>query len=182
MAVLCFWGGQSSGSYLNDVWRSTDNGETWTQVNANAEWLVRGMHTSKVMPDGSILVLGGVNGSLYYNDVWRLMPAGSSMQNPSHIYTTGGTYQVSLQAYHAEEYNSTRKTAYISVISTPVAKFSANRTSGIGSLAVLFTDHSSNSPTEWAWNFGDGSSSTLQNPEHLYCFTWFLHRFPDCNE
>ncbi len=36
-----------------------------------------------------------------------------------------------------------------------------------GSL-VTFTDQSSGSPTDWYWLFGDGQSSTLQNPTHSY--------------
>ena len=33
---------------------------------------------------------------------------------------------------------------------------------------VNFTDNSSGVPTQWNWNFGDGSSSSLQNPTHSY--------------
>ena len=35
-------------------------------------------------------------------------------------------------------------------------------------LRVSFTDTSTNSPTSWLWNFGDGSTSTAQNPVHDY--------------
>jgi len=52
---------------------------------------------------------------------------------------------------------------------TPVADFSANTTSGNAPLNVQFTDTSSNYPTSWIWDFGDGSStSTEQNPTHTY--------------
>ncbi len=33
---------------------------------------------------------------------------------------------------------------------------------------IAFSDQSSNSPTNWLWNFGDGNTSTLQNPTHFY--------------
>ncbi len=50
----------------------------------------------------------------------------------------------------------------------PVAAFSASPTSGYAPLTVKFTDQSTNSPTAWNWNFGDGNTSTLQNPTHTY--------------
>jgi uncharacterized repeat protein (TIGR01451 family) len=51
---------------------------------------------------------------------------------------------------------------------TPVANFTADKTSGSDSLTVKFTDSSSNYPTSWAWDFGDGTTSTEQNPTHTY--------------
>jgi len=48
---------------------------------------------------------------------------------------------------------------------TPVASFTEDQTSGTSPLAVQFYDTSSNVPTSWLWEFGDGSSSTMQNPE-----------------
>ncbi|WP_442919718.1 PKD domain-containing protein, partial [Methanomethylovorans sp.] len=50
----------------------------------------------------------------------------------------------------------------------PVAAFTANVTSGTAPLTVSFTDQSTYSPTQWAWNFGDGQNSNLQHPIHTY--------------
>ncbi|MCB0428657.1 MAG: PKD domain-containing protein [Flavobacteriales bacterium] len=55
------------------------------------------------------------------------------------------------------------------VTSTPPATdFVADITDGCGSLTVKFTDMSANNPTQWSWDFGDGGSSTQQNPTHTY--------------
>ncbi|MCU0476959.1 MAG: PKD domain-containing protein, partial [Anaerolineae bacterium] len=35
-------------------------------------------------------------------------------------------------------------------------------------LQVTFTDTSTKSPTRWLWDFGDGNTSTAQNPTHTY--------------
>ncbi len=50
----------------------------------------------------------------------------------------------------------------------PVVAFTANVTTGETPLAVQFTDLTTHSPTAWAWDFGDGGTSTLQNPTHTY--------------
>ena len=50
----------------------------------------------------------------------------------------------------------------------PVANFTGNPTSGAAPLTVMFTDTSSGSPTSWSWTFGDGGTSTAQNPSHVY--------------
>ncbi|MDY9927291.1 PKD domain-containing protein, partial [Methanosarcina sp.] len=49
----------------------------------------------------------------------------------------------------------------------PVANFTTDLTSGYAPLSVQFTDTSKNA-TSWKWNFGDGESSTEQNPTHNY--------------
>ncbi len=50
----------------------------------------------------------------------------------------------------------------------PKADFSASLTVGDAPLDVTFTDLSSQSPTNWSWDFGDGASSGDQNPTHQY--------------
>ena len=53
--------------------------------------------------------------------------------------------------------------------SGPTASFTANPTSGSAPLTVQFSDTSTGSPTNWDWNFGDGSpDGTAQNPSHTY--------------
>ncbi len=52
----------------------------------------------------------------------------------------------------------------------PDARFTGEPTFGVNPLSVQFTDGSTNSPTSWLWDFGDGNTTgnNLQNPEHLY--------------
>ena len=50
---------------------------------------------------------------------------------------------------------------------TPVANFSSNVTSGYPPLSVQFNDLSKNA-TNVSWDFGDGNTSTQQNPIHTY--------------
>ena len=105
--------------------------------------------------------------------VWSFGDGGSSTsQNPSHTYTSAGTYTVTLTATNAAGSNTVTETGYISVdLSIPVASFTANVTEGPEPLTVNFTDTSTNSPTSWIWEFGDGYTSSDQNVTHSYTST-----------
>ena len=50
----------------------------------------------------------------------------------------------------------------------PVADFSASTVTPCQNESVTFTDLSTESPTGWSWNFGDGFVSSSQNPSHAY--------------
>jgi len=58
-----------------------------------------------------------------------------------------------------------------SLVSPPTVNFIADITEGLEPLNVIFTDASiagSGSITDWLWDFGDGNTSILQNPQHIY--------------
>jgi len=95
----------------------------------------------------------------------------SSSKNPSHEYTAAGSYTVSLTATSPYGSDAETKANYITVNPTvypPVADFSGTPTSGAAPLTVAFTDASTNTPTAWSWSFGDGGTSTVQNPSHVF--------------
>ncbi|WP_236610359.1 PKD domain-containing protein [Methanosphaerula palustris] len=97
----------------------------------------------------------------------------STTQSPSHTYTVAGNYTVNLTATNASGSNTSVRTNYITVTGSetptaPVANFNANITNGTAPLAVQFTDLSTGAPVTWSWDFGDGNTSTVQNPAYTY--------------
>lgn len=52
--------------------------------------------------------------------------------------------------------------------SPPIAEFLMSTTTPLFNSEVQFTDLTQNLPNGWDWDFGDGNSSTLQNPTHAY--------------
>lgn len=96
----------------------------------------------------------------------------SLLRNPSTTYFNAGTYTVKLVVRNAAgNADSLTKTDYITVYPAPTAAFTSDKTTGCFPLSVSFTDGSgANSGTiaSWFWDFGDGNTSTQQNPSHVY--------------
>ncbi len=95
----------------------------------------------------------------------------STEQNPVHTYSKAGKYTVTLTAKNIIGSNTVTKYDYVYVINgleAPVTAFSASPVTGTAPLNVSFSDRSTGSPTSWKWNFGDGNTSTEQNPVHVY--------------
>jgi PKD repeat protein len=67
-----------------------------------------------------------------------------------------------------------RITGYTQTCQPVIANFSAEPTSGLAPLEVHFTDLSTGNPISWFWNFGDDSTSTTQNPIHVYSDTGYF--------
>lgn len=89
----------------------------------------------------------------------------STLQNPVHAYENCGAYQVSLIAGNV--CGSDTLVQEVSVISFPTAIFDFQ----VDGLELILQNQSTNGDS-WLWNFGDGQTSTLQNPPpHVYADT-----------
>jgi len=91
-----------------------------------------------------------------------------------HTYAFPGSYCVSMTARNAVGQETLTKPGYIQVSpsgSPPIAFFTMRPMSGVAPLTVSFTDRSMGAPLAWEWDFGDGTTSTEQNPVHTYTTT-----------
>ncbi len=87
----------------------------------------------------------------------------SDLPNPQHTYAVPGVYTTCLTASGlcgSDQYCDTIPVA----CSPPLVGFSAQSEG----LAVTFQDDSGSSVIEWFWDFGDGNTSTKENPQHTY--------------
>ncbi|MDD3621012.1 MAG: PKD domain-containing protein [Methanofollis sp.] len=92
----------------------------------------------------------------------------STKENPVHVYADEGTYSVTLTVQNeAGEDTLVREDLIVVGYPQPVASFTAAPSSGEAPLSVQFTDTSLHA-TECAWTFGDGETSTEENPVHVY--------------
>jgi PKD repeat protein len=92
-----------------------------------------------------------------------------NLQNPSHLYTVPGNYSAVFKVTDAE-FSTCSKAIAILVEGPPSCSGMAVPPVGPPPLAVSFAGLASGgqSPYTYAWNFGDGYTSTDQNPTHTY--------------
>ena len=113
---------------------------------------------------------------------WDFGDPSSGLANTStdsiakHRFTAPGIYSVKLKVTEQRACtDSITMTNYIDVRG-PIVNFNNNKAQICSGMTVNFTDASSKTATDTAdpllntylWSFGDGSSSTLQNPTHTF--------------
>jgi gliding motility-associated-like protein len=106
---------------------------------------------------------------------WDFGDGGTAfVQNPTHTYTVQGTYTVKLMITTSTGCRDTLTlNSAVRVGSKPVANFTANPNPVCARQPVQFTDLSVPAD-EWHWDFGDGTTSTLQNPLHVFTDTGYF--------
>jgi len=93
----------------------------------------------------------------------------STSQNPKHTYNLTGYYSVSLKVTGPWGSDSVAVDSMIHVgFSKPIAVFSADTTWGDAPLTVQFSDWSHGEISQYAWDFGDGETSTEVHPVYVY--------------
>jgi PKD repeat protein len=104
---------------------------------------------------------------------WMFGDGGSStQQNPTHIYQTGGNFTATLTVTDSGGATGSTTVAITAGNNQPpTANATATPTSGKAPLAVAFTGTGTDpdgTVVSYGWTFGDGGTSSLQNPSHTY--------------
>jgi len=87
----------------------------------------------------------------------------------THEYNQVGQYLVSCTVTDVDGVSQT-DWVFVTITDTevPDAVFTGSPTRGTCPLTVNFADQSTGHITSWSWDFGDGGTSTEQNPSHIY--------------
>jgi gliding motility-associated-like protein len=92
----------------------------------------------------------------------------STSTDPSHLYTSIGTYTVTLIALNVGGCGGgDTLNQVITVVPVPHADFSYTPTTPVANVPSVFTNHSTNA-TRYLWDFGDNTTSTVTDPTHQY--------------
>ncbi len=84
-----------------------------------------------------------------------------------HTFSSEGTHRID---FRVQDTRGLFSDSYfdVDVYASPVAEFSADQQTGTAPHTVQFTDESTGTVTSWDWDFGDGGTSSLQDPSYMY--------------
>ena len=107
------------------------------------------------------------NNALFYE--WDFGDGNTTIDdNPTHTFLEAGTYEVTLRATDINGCFDDYTIYNVIVQPQPISDFSYTRNSDCG-LPVSFNfQNISEGGIDYEWSFGDGSTSTFTDPEHIY--------------
>ncbi len=82
-------------------------------------------------------------------------------------YNQSIPYLINLSQQQAQQLND-QFGSTLGILAPPSAQYTATVTSGNNPLTVQFMDASTRNVTQWSWDFGDGQTSSDENPIHTY--------------
>ncbi|HOZ76636.1 MAG TPA: PKD domain-containing protein [Ferruginibacter sp.] len=135
-------------------------------INTNPTFVCLGQTAN--YQDASTIAIGNITGWTWTFDEGN--PLVSTVQNPSHVWLTPGNHTVTLAVTSAGGCPSTNTATHtINVNQLPKAGFRYDMNCTSRTLTATDTSNGfGNNITGWEWDFGDGATSTVQNPVHVY--------------
>jgi len=145
----------------------------------NPDSVTKTIHFQKMLVDAAInmpdslclgagvtFTNGSTNGITY---IWIFGDGDTAMSsNPYHVYDSTGIYTVTVIAINANACNhSDTATKNIKIKAHAIADFAYTPVISVINSPITFINHSQNA-TSYLWGFGDGNSSELENPVHMY--------------
>ncbi len=157
---------------ISDNQNNTNNSISYVNVYSNTELMVdangpyEGVVNETIQFSGS--VIGGVEP---YSWFWDFGDGETSnLQNPLHSFNNTGYYTVTLNVTDNES-NFDADITSVSIYSNTELMVDANGPyEGVVNETIQFSGSviGGVEPYSWFWDFGDGSTSNLKNPEHTY--------------
>ncbi len=136
---------------------AADGGELWRGSNFTRPWSVA------VDPrDSSCWAVD------LYGDITHVSPDGTELARAGGLYSPRSVSADAADGsvWVADLRNS--QVVHVAPLGIPAADFDAAPVAGEPPLVVTFLDQSTGFPQSWLWEFGDGTTSRLQNPTHCY--------------
>jgi PKD repeat protein/N-acetylneuraminic acid mutarotase len=184
--IFMFGGSAEASGFLSDTWAY--NGLNWTPImvshrptQRHAAGLVEALRTPQVPVAVFTATPRSGHAPLNVQFIDQSVGAVSAWQwdfgdgiisgarYPTHTYDIASNYTVTLSVDGPDGQATEVQHDYISMLIT--AQFDASPKTGEPPLAVAFVDYSSGAIGSRLWNFGDGETSTAQNPTHTYVIT-----------